>query len=92
MGMCSYVIGFREADETFTKMEAAFNACKAAGIELPKAVCDFFEGENPDPKGVKINLGDAVEKWKDGYDSEGFQVDLTKLPKGIRYIRFINSY
>ena len=92
MSMSSYVVAFRPPDETFKKMMDVYKTCCEAGVDLPKKVSEFFDDTEPDPKGVEIDIKDAVEEWNDGEMSEGFQVDLEKLPKGVKYIRFYNSY
>ena len=95
MGMSTYVKGFRPPDEKFKKMEAAYKTCKAAGIPMPMEIEDFFDGAEPDPNGVEIDLtigtDAAAKKWNDGC-SQGYDVDVSKLPKDVTVIRFINSW
>lgn len=92
MGMSTYVVGFRPADDKWKKMKAVWDACKDAGTEPPKDVLKFFDDEYPNDKpGQEINLGKAAEEWGDG-DRSGYEVDIEKLPKGVRYIRFYNSW
>jgi len=92
MSMNSYIVAFRPPDETFKKMKAVFDACVEAGVDLPAEVSRFFDNTEPDPKGVEISIKDAVEEWTDGDMSQGFQVDLKKLPQGVKYIRFYNQW
>jgi hypothetical protein len=56
MSMSTHVTGIRPPDEKFKKMLAVWQACEAAGIEVPDEVDDFFNGEKPDPKGVQVDL------------------------------------
>jgi hypothetical protein len=92
MGMSTHVVGFREPDATWDKMMAVYQACKMANIGIPDEVDAFFEGEDPtDLRGKTVKLGDACVPWRDDC-REGFEVDLTKLPKGLRHIRFYNSW
>lgn len=93
MGMSTYVIGIKPPDAKWKKMKEAYDACEAAGVDPPKAVTDFFNGEEPDASGVVVQIKDskAVTEWHAEMES-GYQVDLTKLPKDITAIRFYNSW
>lgn len=91
MSMNTYVIGIRPPDEKFRKMLDAYKACSDAGIEPPDEVLDFFEGETPDPKGVHLEITSAESKWAEDA-AEGIEVDLSKLPKDVSIIRFVNSW
>jgi hypothetical protein len=88
MGADLHVVGFMPADEKWTKMKMAWDACKAAGIEPPKEVEDFFSGEYPgDKPGREVQLGVlACKEWNNDYAS-GFEIDITLLPQGVRFIR-----
>lgn len=98
MGMSYHVLAIKPADEKYMKMKAAWDACEAAGIPVPEEVERFFGGEKPDESGMTVSLGsqygklhESVEKWTDDM-REGFQVDITKLPPGVRFVRFYCSY
>ena len=100
MSMSTHVIGFRPPDENWKQMKAIYDACTKAKVSLPEEVEDYFNGEPPDPQGVKVELEDypsktnklgAVKDWRDDMRG-GFEVDVTKLPKGVTLIRFYNSY
>ncbi|MFA5376801.1 MAG: hypothetical protein WC455_13715 [Dehalococcoidia bacterium] len=92
MGMTSGVEGFRPPNAEWKKMKAVYDSCEKAGIEIPDEVSKFFDDETPDENGQTVDLGDAVSEWSDGDMSEGIEVDLTKLPKGLTIIRFHNSW
>lgn len=100
MGMSTHVVGIRPADERFKKMLAAYEACVAAGIEPPKSVQEFFNDERPDPSGVIVDLGSyynnngnhaSVQIWRED-NRDGFEIELDKLPDGIKIVRFYNSW
>ncbi len=95
MSMSTSVVGFVPPDKKFKKMLAVYEACELAGVEIPKEVDTFFNGEIPDPSGVVISLSGgehpAVTAWNDDI-SEGFEVELDKLPKDIKVLRFYNSW
>lgn len=93
MGMSTRIVGFRPADEQWEKMKAAWEACEAIGVEPPEEIYDFFEGEGPgDRPGREVSLGDDAVTNIEGFARNGFQVDVEALPKGVRYIRFYNSW
>jgi len=92
MGMSTHVIGFRPKDELFEKMEAVYNACRLAQVELPIEVEEFFNNSEPDQSGVEVNLSDdCVREFKNDHQ-EGLEVDIRKLPSQVNIIRFINSW
>lgn len=91
MSMSSYVYGFRPPDEEWKKKKEAFDACQKAGVSPPEEIWEFFGNEDPDEAGVQVDIKEAVENYS-AENVDGFQVDLKKLPKNIRYIRFVNSY
>lgn len=94
MSMSTHVLGFRPPDEKFQQMKAVYDACQAAGVEVPDDVQNFFEYGPPDDAGVQLDLqrdSEAVHEWRDE-SCEGYEVDLRKLPQGIHIIRFENCY
>lgn len=91
MGMSSHVEGIRPPDAKWLAMKAVYDSCRAAGVRPPQEVDDFFNYEQPDPKGVIVSLKDCCSDYNQD-SSSGFEVDLSKLPKGITVIRFYNSW
>lgn len=94
MSMYTYICGIVPPDDAWKRMKAVRDSCVAAGIAIPVDVCTFFNDRTPDERGVVIDkkgLGEAVTEYK-AEMSEGFEVDLTKLPKGVRLLRFYNSW
>lgn len=95
MGMSTYVLGFKPRDEKYDRMLAVWESCRAAKVEVPDEVNEFFEGESPDPAGVKISFRDheAVREYHNSeMAEEGFEVDVTKLPADVTLIRFVQSW
>lgn len=94
MGMNTYVQGFRPPDEFYLKMKAVWDACLAAHMDPPDEVYEYFDGDkqNADGTGMNVDISDAVSNWDDGDMRVGLSVDLTKLPKGVTVLRFVNSY
>lgn len=93
MSMSTSVYGIRPADEAYRAMESVWKACTAAKVPIPKPVLDFFNGVNPDPSGVLVDIEEhpAVSKWSDP-EKDGFEVDLTKLDPTIKKLRFVNNW
>lgn len=93
MSMSTHVIGFRPPDATWKKMKEAWDACKRAGVNPPKEVDDFFNGENPDEAGVEVDLHKAgcIREYRRD-SASGYEVDVGKLPAGISIIRVFNSW
>jgi len=92
MGMSTRVEGFKARDKKWEKMEKVWVACTDAGIDLPEEVEDFFEGVNPvGEPGQSVSIDECVSEW--GADmSQGYQVEIAKIPKDITHIRFSNSW
>lgn len=87
------VVGFRPADEKFFKMKAIWDACTSAGIQVPDEVENFFNGDEPDVRGVKVQLmGSKAVRLYNAEMREGFDVDVAQLPPGVTVIRFYASY
>ena len=93
MGMSTHVIAFKPPDETWHKMKAVYDACTKAGTSIPPEVSRYFDGSAPDPSGVEVSLdkSPACKEYRAEMQN-GYEVDLTKLPKDVEIIRFVNSY
>ncbi len=91
MGMSMHVVGFVPPDEKWEKMKQAYYACKELGINPPNEVDQFFNNVAPDPNGVKVNIEAATKEWSDE-DRKGLEVEVDKIPKHVKVIRFYNSW
>ncbi len=93
MSMKMNVVGIMAADEKYNLMREIWDMCVKADIDPPDEVYDFFRHEEPDGTGLQIDIKNsgAVETWGEE-EKSGFQVDITKLPEGVRFIRFYNSW
>lgn len=90
--MGTTVVGFRPADDQWNKMKAIWENCESMGIEVPREVDDFFDGTPPgDQPGMEVDLKEAVKDWRNEY-SQGYEIDVTKLPKNVTVLRFYNSW
>lgn len=95
MGMSTHVVGFKPPDAKWKAMKKVWDACAMAGIEAPRQVEKFFEHETPDDAGVEVDLKRHDSKCCRDFNTEGaqgFEIDLTKIPKDITLLRFFNSW
>jgi hypothetical protein len=88
--MSTHVTGFAPPDEQWAKMKAIWDACEAAGIEVPDEVEEFFGGEAPDPAGVEVDL--PLRKWNGGEGGAGYELDIASIPPQVKTLRFYNSW
>jgi len=90
--MSTSVIGIRPPDDKWKEMKLVWDACEKAKIDPPQSVIEFFNWETPDDAGVVVDdLGEAEKEWHNDHAS-GYEIDLEKLPKGIKVLRFFNSW
>ena len=86
--------GFKNSeDPEFLLMKQAYESCKAANVEVPDRVWDYFGREDPHKRGIAVEL-EHHECCSD-YNAEmedGYEIDISKLPKGVTTIRFYMSY
>lgn len=93
MSMSTRIVGFVEPDADYQRKVAAWKACKAAGISPPPELDKLFDGAAPDDAGMEVKIADTAITRHSPYDcADAWDVDITKLPKGVRVVRFINSY
>jgi hypothetical protein len=91
MGMSMHVVGIVPPDEKFKQMKAIYDACQAADVTIPDEVWEFFENDAPDDAGVIVPIKEAREEWGDD-GRNGYEIDLSKLPKKVTKIRFYCSW
>lgn len=93
MSMSINVVGFKPANQKWEEMSEVWNACNFAGVAVPKEVDEFFNGCELDAAGVKVELeGTPCCEVYSPEMKDGFEIDVTKLPKDVTIIRFWNSY
>jgi len=92
MGVSIEAVGFKPADEKWHKMKLIWETCEESDVVVPSEVLTFFNHEAPEDKpGMEVDLGDSCKEYEHEY-REGYEIDVTKLPKGVRFIRVYNSY
>lgn len=93
MSMSTHVVGFKPPDDKWKRMKEVYDACVKAKVKIPDEVLKFFEYEEPDSAGVQVRLQGThccVEFNRDS--QQGIEIDVAKLPEGVKYIRFFNSF
>ncbi|MEE9214814.1 MAG: hypothetical protein V3U54_08490 [Thermodesulfobacteriota bacterium] len=104
MGASSNIKGIRDLRQDFDKKWDALQACKKAGVLFPKQIQEYFglDGDEDrvleskecyEDEKLTFNLEGkpGVKVWNAEME-DGFEVDLTKLPKDVTKIRFYTSY
>ena len=96
--MSTHIQGFiPDTDAAYQKHKKVLLVCAEAGVSLPKETTDYFGSEFPSEylleEKLSVDLKEGVHYavYHDDY-SAGFDVDLSKLPKGVTKLRFYNSY
>ncbi len=85
------ISGIIPADEKWNKMKGIYDSCVSMNISVPEEVLEFFDYGKPDDKGREIYLTDTEYEWHDENYS-GYEIELSKIPKDIKYIRVYISY
>ena len=93
MSMSTSVTGFKPPDEKWKKMKAIWDACEKACVNTPAKVEKFFNGVPPDDSGVEVELEDTpcCREYREEM-CNGYEIEIAKLPKDIKIIRFCNSF
>lgn len=90
MSMSMHVIGLKPVDEKWLKFKAIWDACESAKVKVPKEIVDFFDDCYPrDDTGIEVDID--FKKYNDDM-REGFDVDISTLPKDVKIIRFYCSW
>lgn len=89
MSVSLVVIGFVPPDEKWKEMKAVFDACEKAKIAIPEEVEEFFNYEAPDERGIEKEI--LKTEWKNEY-AQGYEIELSKIPKNVKFIRAYLSY
>lgn len=82
-------------DPQYVKKVNAYWACVDAGVEVPLEVTKYFDYEVPPRDGNKyttLGAAQGVTWWETASYDKGFEVDLDKLPKKYRKLKFKISW
>jgi len=98
MGMSTHIQAFiPDTDAEFQKHKKILLMCSENDVSLPKETAEYFGSDSADEylldEKLEIELKEDVH-YKNWFDesSQGFEVDLTKLPKGVTKLRFYNNW
>ncbi len=93
MGMSTHAVGFRQADERWNQMKAVWEACEVSGTAIPIEVEQFFNSDPPEDKpGMEVPLDATCCFEFSSDDDHGYEIDVSKLPKDVKFIRVYNSW
>ncbi len=92
MSMTTYVEAIRKPDDRFREMLHVYQTCKDAGVDPPLEVIEYFDHEEPNPKGTRATLGPECCRSVNADMAEGYEVELALLPENTTHIRFVNSW
>ena len=87
--MSAHVIGFAPPDDEWRRMKAVWDACINANVPVPDYVAKFFDWQEPDERGVEVEI--PATEWEDDL-RDGYEIEVSKIPPQVKFIRFYNSY
>lgn len=92
MGMSTHVVFLRDKeDKQYKEYLAVFLACKKAKVALPDEINDYFGDDSGPEYPLEIDADDYLREWGNDYSS-GYEIDIDKIPEGVKTIRFYNSW
>jgi hypothetical protein len=89
MSIDLFIRAIKPNGEHHEKMMQIYKMCLQASVSLPKEVEDYFSGEEPNELGVTIDHYDLPKECLESYQREyesGYKIDLSKLPKDVKYL------
>ena len=86
MGADVSIYAVKGITEEWKKHKAVWDACEAAGVDVPDETDDFFDGEDPAEGGTVEHIG-MVDPG-----GPGTYVKIEDLPKGTTAIRLTWGY
>lgn len=94
MGMSTHIVGYMKSDDEIWQInKKVYEACIEADVEIPTKITEYFDDEDPRIiPGKEVDLGKCLCEFTDGESSVGFEVDVSKIPEKVKFIRFFNSY
>lgn len=96
MGMSTTIVGTRELDDDFKKLLKVKKACDDAGMNYPRELYDVLKYPEEKEEYLRreyesVNIDCAIKQYSEDA-TDVFEIDLSKLPKGVKKIKFRNSY
>lgn len=98
MGMSTHIQAFvPDTDLDYQRHKKVVAMCLQLSVSLPSETAAYFNAHNPrhvnPEEKLEIELVEDIHytDWSDD-SSQGYEVDLTKLPKGVTKLRFYNNW
>lgn len=93
--MSTYVYGYRSPDDAeHQKHLKVLKVCREVGVSLPEETSDYFGGIEPEyidsDSTLKVNI--PIHEVVPCPGSEGYEIFLSEIPKGVHKIRFQHSW
>ena len=100
MGMSTHIQAFiPDTDSNYQRHKKVVEMCAELKVSLPMETSVYFNANFPN----NVNLEDKLEidliegehyaEWVDrDAGSQGYEVNLTKLPSGVTKLRFYNNW
>lgn len=96
--MSTHIQGFiPDTDATYQRHKKVLIVCLEADVQLPKETAEYFgstsayESLLDEKLEIELKKGVHYEDYSEDM-TQGFEVDLTKLPRGVTKLRFTNSW
>lgn len=86
-----------DTDPEFQKHKEILLLCNQHNVTLPKETALYFGDDSPNEylldEKLEVELAEGIDYIEYREDSiEGYEVDLTRLPKGVTKLRFYNNW
>lgn len=88
MSISLCISGITPPDDEYHQMEAIWDSCNAAGIDVPEKVLEYFNWKDPEAKGIRRDIDECLTDCEEEY-TRGYDIEIAKLDPNIRFIRVI---
>lgn len=93
MSMYSYIELLRDSeDEEYQRFLKIRMLCEEAKVSAPTQVQEYFGGTQESDYPLRIDFKEPRKYSSACGDASGLEIDIADLPKGVKTIRFVNSY
>jgi hypothetical protein len=90
MGMNVYALGFGTQTAQWKKSVRKYKELEYEGKDIPNELENFLGCDDPDETGPPMELGKCKSDWSDE-STWGIEIDVSKIPEGVKTIRFVVS-
>lgn len=90
--MSTHIVGLvPDNDPTYLKHKKIAEACLEADVSFPIETKKYFRWESEEAIKEKLEVKIPSHEWFEDM-SEGFEIVISEIPKGVTKIRFYNSW